>query len=73
MMRQKKPTSPLLFALILCAAAAAIPAQSFGMLLPVQQDHSKHEEMEKRGNQGMGFDQDKITHHFLLRKDGGAI
>ena len=37
------------------------------------QDHSKHEEMEHRGNQGMGFDQDKITHHFLLRKDGGAI
>jgi hypothetical protein len=38
-----------------------------------QQDHSKHGEMEKRGDQGMGFAQDKITHHFLLRKDGGAI
>ena len=38
-----------------------------------QQDHSKHEEMEHRGNQGMGFDQQKTTHHFLLRKDGGAI
>ena len=37
------------------------------------QDHSKHEEMEHRGNQGMGFDQDKITHHFLLLKTGGAI
>src|SRR5438270_6081546 len=37
------------------------------------QDNSKHEEMEHRGNQGMGFDQQKITHHFLLRKDGGAI
>jgi len=37
------------------------------------QDHSKHEEMEHRGNQGMGFDQQKITHHFPLRKDGGAI
>src|SRR4051794_17329519 len=37
------------------------------------QDHSKHEKMEHRGNQGMGFDQEKITHHFLLRKDGGAI
>jgi len=40
---------------------------------PPPQDRSKHEEMEHRGNQGMGFDQDKITHHFLLRKDGGAI
>ena len=37
------------------------------------QDHSKHGEMEKRGDQGMGFAQGKITHHFLLRKDGGAI
>jgi hypothetical protein len=38
-----------------------------------QQDHSKHWEMEKRGDQGMGFAQGKTTHHFLLRKDGGAI
>jgi hypothetical protein len=35
-------------------------------------DHSKHE-LDKRGNQGMEFAQDKTTHHFLLRKDGGAI
>ncbi|HXA83704.1 MAG TPA: hypothetical protein VNZ47_01435 [Candidatus Dormibacteraeota bacterium] len=36
------------------------------------QDHAKHE-LEKRGDQGMGFAQGKTTHHFLLRKDGGAI
>lgn len=35
-------------------------------------DHAHHD-MEHRGNQGMGFDQDKTTHHFLLHKDGGAI
>lgn len=35
--------------------------------------HHAHHDMEHRGNQGMGFDQDKTTHHFLLRKDGGAI
>jgi hypothetical protein len=29
--------------------------------------------LEERGNQGMGFDQEKITHHFLLTKDGGVI
>jgi hypothetical protein len=34
--------------------------------------HAKHE-LDKRGDQGMGFAQDKTTHHFLLRKDGGAI
>ena len=54
-----------------------ILAMCAALLLPAavvaQQDHSKHGEMEKRGDQGMGFAQDKITHHFLLRKDGGAI
>ena len=35
-------------------------------------DHSHHD-MEDRGNQGMGFGQDKTTHHFLLRQNGGAI
>jgi Ni/Co efflux regulator RcnB len=35
-------------------------------------DHAKHE-LDKRGDQGMGFAQNKTTHHFLLRKDGGAI
>jgi hypothetical protein len=34
-----------------------------------QHDH----DMEHRGDQGMGFAQDKTTHHFLLTKDGGAI
>jgi hypothetical protein len=34
-----------------------------------QHDH----DMIQRGNQGMGFAQDKTTHHFLLHKDGGAI
>jgi hypothetical protein len=39
-----------------------------------QTDHAQHDhDMEDRGNQGMGFAQDKTTHHFLLRKDGGAI
>lgn len=32
-----------------------------------------HQDMRNRGNQGMGFDQDKTTHHFLLTKDGGII
>jgi hypothetical protein len=34
-----------------------------------QHDH----DMNQRGNEGMGFSQDKTTHHFLLSKDGGAI
>jgi Ni/Co efflux regulator RcnB len=39
---------------------------------PAGHDHAK-QELDKRGQQGMGFAQDKSTHHFLLRKDGGAI
>jgi hypothetical protein len=34
-----------------------------------QHDH----DLEHRGDQGMGFAQDKTTHHFLLSKAGGAI
>src|SRR5689334_14579858 len=72
-----KHTSLVLLALI-AAAALVVPIQSRSMLVLVQQDqgqqdHSKHQQMEHRGNQGMGFDQQKTTHHFLLRKDGGAI
>ncbi|MGB9122007.1 MAG: hypothetical protein WCE73_15400 [Candidatus Angelobacter sp.] len=61
----------ILCALLVCSAVAA--AQAHDDHSSAQPDHSKHEEMNKRGDQGMGFAQDKITHHFLLRKDGGAI
>lgn len=37
-----------------------------------QTDHA-HRDMANRGNQGMGFAQDKTRHHFVLRKDGGTI
>src|SRR5690242_5794598 len=32
-----------------------------------------HTHMEERGNAGMGFDQQKTTHHFLLTQNGGVI
>lgn len=56
-----------LLATITLALAASAQTPS------VSDDHAKHHDMEERGNQGMGFAQDKTTHHFLLRKDGGAI
>jgi hypothetical protein len=46
--------------LLLVIATAAVPQH-------------KHDDMQKRGNAGMGFDQNKTTHHFLLNKAGGAI
>jgi hypothetical protein len=33
----------------------------------------QHAEMEKRGDQAMGFSHEKTTHHFRLFQDGGAI
>lgn len=72
-----KRTSLVLFAWVVAAAlAAATPCSGMTFLVQqdrTQQDHSKHQQMEHRGNQGMGFDQQKTTHHFLLRKDGGAV
>ena len=32
-----------------------------------------HDDINKRGDQVMGFDHLKTTHHFLLRPDGGVI
>jgi len=44
------------------------------LLRPAQNKPSSPDQsLEHRGNQGMGFDQQKITHHFLLTKDGGVI
>jgi hypothetical protein len=38
-----------------------------------QSSHGDHAGMNQRGNIGMGFDQDKTTHHFRLYSQGGAI
>jgi hypothetical protein len=44
---------------------------------PMHAQHASHQhtkgELDKRGDKGMGFAQDKTTHHFLLRNDGGVI
>jgi len=36
-------------------------------------NHPGHDAMNQRGNTGMGFDQQKTTHHFLILEQGGAI
>jgi hypothetical protein len=51
------------------ALASAVLAQQSATQTPEQQ----HAAMMKRGDAGMGFSQDKTTHHFLLRKNGGVI
>ncbi len=37
------------------------------------QEHQHHHEVDRKGDQVMGFPHDKTTHHFRLRADGGAI
>jgi hypothetical protein len=49
--------------------ASTIQAQQPSTPTPEEQ----HVEMMKRGEMGMGFSQEKTTHHFLLLTDGGAI
>jgi len=40
---------------------------------PKQSAAHDHAQMNHRGAQVMGFDQDKTTHHFLLFEDDGAV
>jgi hypothetical protein len=54
-------STSLLTSTLFAAALALAPAQH------------QHQASHDRANQGMGFDQDKTTHHFLLQKAGGTI
>ena len=53
------------------AQHASMPA---GMSCEQHMKLMQHQdEMKKRGDLAMGFDQDKIRHHFQLTDDGGSI
>jgi hypothetical protein len=39
----------------------------------IAQHDAGHHAMQQRGQQAMGFDQYRSTHHFLIQKDGGTI
>lgn len=57
-------------ALLVATLSLAVAGQQAA---PPQQSAHDHAQMNHRGAQVMGFDQDKTTHHFLLFEDGGAI
>jgi len=72
--------------LILCAVVAlSIPTASIRTFaqhpaMPPGMTHEEHlaqmqrdAEIKKRGALAMGFDQERVAHHFLLRPDGGVI
>src|SRR5215475_8886387 len=57
--------------LILCVI---LVAARFCIAGAQTQPASPHDhDLSHRGDQGMGFMQDKTTHHFILSKDGGSI
>jgi hypothetical protein len=60
----------LLSTALTATAAAALGAQVATTTAPTQDPHAQ---MNHRGAQVMGFDQDKTSHHFYLYADGGAI
>jgi hypothetical protein len=45
---------------------------ALALTTPAAAQH-QHAPTQDRANQGMGFDQQKTTHHFLLQKTGGTI
>jgi len=56
----------------------ALPLVAQRMFCPQHEEHTSasanHQaEVEKHGDEGMGFSHEKTTHHFLLYADGGAI
>jgi hypothetical protein len=68
----------LVMAIVYPALALTAQSQSEAPMkdCPMHERHAgeQHDhDLARRGDQGMGFAQDKTTHHFLLRKDGGAI
>src|SRR6266700_5467072 len=67
-----------LFVVVVAAITGAAQGQDDMKDCPMHEKHASknhdaNHEMHMRGDQGMGFAQDKTTHHFLLRRDGGAI
>ena len=51
--------------------AALIPSQGTGATKAPSSEHQH--QVDKNGDQAMGFSHEKTTHHFLLRVDGGVI
>ncbi len=58
-----------MFKFVITAALAFIAIGA----VAAEQNHDQHAQMNQRGAQVMGFDQEKTTHHFYLYSEGGAI
>ena len=67
-------TTMLAALLVVALGALQHPSMPAGMS---HEDHlkqmQKEADLKRRGDAAMGFDQDKTTHHFQTKADGGAI
>ena len=60
--------------MLFAAVLWAVPTNAFSSHACAQSSSPSHSDAaEQRADQGMGFEQAKTTHHFLLTRDGGAI
>ena len=57
--------------LTLILMVALVPSQGGGAAKAPASEHQH--QVDKNGDQAMGFSHEKTTHHFLLRADGGVI
>jgi hypothetical protein len=57
--------------LVTLMVGALLPSGTLHAQAQPPKDH--HAQMNARGDEAMGFDQAKTTHHFHLYEDGGAI
>ena len=65
-------TMPILTVALFCGVVTAQDTTSCPM--HKEQAKSQHQaDVEKHGDEGMGFPHDKTTHHFRVLPDGGAI
>src|ERR1039458_5706609 len=80
--RRRQPTSrPVaIFAILSIIAIVHTASGQDHSSMPSGMSHEEHMkqmaedgEMKKRGDAAMGFDQDKVNHHFHLRQIGGTI
>lgn len=71
-MNRETRLATLLFAVTLGMSGSPLSTSAFSDQ-HTGHDSQHHDEVNKRGDQAMGFSHDKTTHHFRLKPDGGVI
>ncbi|MEK6301394.1 MAG: hypothetical protein AABO41_11780 [Acidobacteriota bacterium] len=76
MNREHRFATAALILIALMSIASSRPTNAFSFQQHDHQaghDSQRHADLNKRGDQAMGFSHEKTTHHFLLKPNGGAI